>query len=96
MHVISRNCFSCLSLVKNRSHPVTRAAANCKESIVLKNLYVGDELIITILNSGRRENDIRLEKRQKLIDSAAYVMKTERNAEEVDAYIKELRSDDRF
>ena len=61
-----------------------------------KNLYAGDELIITILNSGRRENDIRLEKRQKLIDSAAYVMKTERTAEEVDAYIKELRNDDRF
>lgn len=39
MHLISLNCFNCLSLVTNRSHPAKQAAASCKASIALNPLY---------------------------------------------------------
>ncbi len=62
-----------------------------------RNLSIGDELIITILNTGKRKKaETRIEKRRKLIDSGAFVTKTGRSAEEIDHYIKELRNDDRF
>ena len=38
IQVISLNCFSCLSLVRNRSQPDIQAVLSCKASIVLKNL----------------------------------------------------------
>lgn len=62
-----------------------------------KNLSIGDELIITILNQRKRNKDeIRAEKRRELIESGTFVTKTGRTAEEIDHYLKELRNDDRF
>ena len=62
-----------------------------------KNLNVGDEVIITILDKTiRQENKKRAEKRRRLIDSDAFVIPTGRTANEIDEYIKGMRSDDRF
>lgn len=62
-----------------------------------KNLSIGDELIITILNQRKRNKDeIRAEKRRELIESGTFVKKTGRTVEEIDHYLKELRNDDRF
>ena len=62
-----------------------------------KNLSVGDEVIITILDKiNKQKVDTRSEKRRRLIDSDAFVITTGRDVEEIDAYIKEMRSDDRF
>lgn len=62
-----------------------------------KNFSVGDEVIITILDKISRQKDgARAEKRRHLIDSDAFVIPTGRTAEEIDKYIKEMRSDDRF
>ncbi len=62
-----------------------------------KNLSVGDELIITILDKiAKPKTEARAEKRRRLIESEAYVTSTGRSAEEIDKYIKEMRSDDRF
>ena len=62
-----------------------------------KNLNVGDELIITILNEvGMKKTETRAEKRRRLIESDAYVVPTGRTVEEIDNYMKEMRSDDRF
>lgn len=62
-----------------------------------KNLSVGDELIITILDKiARPTAETRAEKRRRLIESEAYVTSTGRTADEIDKYIKEIRSDDRF
>ncbi len=62
-----------------------------------KNLNVGDELIITILDriSGQKV-ETRAEKRRRLIESDAFVIPTGRTTEEIDEYIKEMRDDDRF
>ena len=62
-----------------------------------KNLNVGDELIITILDriSGQKV-ETRTEKRRRLIETDAFVISTGRTAEEVDEYIRELRDNDRF
>lgn len=62
-----------------------------------KNLSVGDELIITILDKiARPKTETRAEKRRRLIESEAFVTSTGRTDEEIDSYIKEMRSDDRF
>lgn len=62
-----------------------------------RNLNMGDEVIITVLEkiSGQKDG-ARAEKRRHLIDSDAFVMPTGRTVEEIDEYIKEMRSDDRF
>lgn len=62
-----------------------------------KNLSVGDELIITILDKiARPKAETRAENRRRLIESEAFVTSTGRSADEIDKYIKEMRSDDRF
>lgn len=62
-----------------------------------KNLSVGDELIITILDKiVRPKAETRAEKRRRLIESEAFVTSTGRTAEEIDNSIKEMRSNDRF
>ena len=62
-----------------------------------KNLSVGDEVIITILDKIiRKKVETRAEKRRQLIDSDAFVISTGRTAEEIDEYIKEMRANDRF
>ena len=62
-----------------------------------KNLRVGDEVIITILDKiSRQKVETRAEKRRRLIDSDAFVIPTGRSAEEVGEYIRELRDNDRF
>lgn len=62
-----------------------------------KNLSIGDEVIITILdNISRQKAEAREEKRKRLIDSGAYVISTGRTVEEIDGYIRELRDNDRF
>lgn len=62
-----------------------------------KNLNVGDEVIITILDriSGQKV-ETRAEKRRRLIESDAFVIPTGRTAKEIDEYIKEMRENDRF
>ena len=62
-----------------------------------KNLNVGDELIITILDriSGQKV-ETRAEKRRRLIESNAFVIPTGRTMEEIDEYIREMRDNDRF
>lgn len=62
-----------------------------------KNLTIGDELVITILNrNNMQKSETKLEQRRNIIDSEMYVTKTGRNAVEVDHEIKELRNNDRF
>lgn len=62
-----------------------------------KNLNVGDEVIITILDriSGQGV-ETRAEKRRRLIESDAFVIPTGRTTEEIDEYIREMRDNDRF
>lgn len=62
-----------------------------------KNLNVGDELIITILDriSGQKV-ETREEKRRRLIESDAFVIPSGRTTEEIDEYIREMRDNDRF
>lgn len=61
-----------------------------------KNLRVGDEVIITILDKITSERvETRTEKRRRLIDSDAFVISTGRTVEEIDEYIKEMRDNDR-
>ena len=62
-----------------------------------KNLSVGDEVIITILDkiSGQKV-ETRAEKRRRLIEADAFVTSSGRTTEEIDKYIKEMRSNDRF
>lgn len=62
-----------------------------------KNLSVGDEVIITILDriSGQK-NETRAEKRRRLIESDAFVIPTGRTTEEIDEYIREMRDNDRI
>ncbi len=62
-----------------------------------KNLSMGDEVIITILdNYGRQRVQERAEKRLRLIESDAFVTSSGRTVEEIDQYIRELRDNDRF
>ncbi|MDE7322539.1 MAG: hypothetical protein K2N73_07355 [Lachnospiraceae bacterium] len=62
-----------------------------------KNLSMGDEVIITILdNYGKPSAQERAEKRMHLIESDAFVISSGRTVEEIDQYIRELRDNDRF
>lgn len=62
-----------------------------------KNLSVGDEVIITILDKMNSQKiDTRVEKRRRLIESDAFVISSGRTVEEIDEYIKEMRSGDRI
>lgn len=62
-----------------------------------KNLSMGDEVIITILdNYGRQRVQERAEKRMRLIESDVFVASSGRTTEEIDQYIRELRDNDRF
>jgi hypothetical protein len=61
-----------------------------------KNLNVGDEVVITILERfNRKKVETRAEKRRRLVDSDSFVVSTGRTAEEIDEYVREMRSDDR-
>ncbi len=62
-----------------------------------KNLSVGDEVIITILDKiNEKKSETRAEKRRRLIDSDVFVSSSGRTAEEIDKYIKEMRENDRL
>lgn len=62
-----------------------------------KNLRVGDEVIITILDRiNRQKVETKAEKRRRLIESKAFVISTGRTVQEIDEYIRELRDNDRF
>lgn len=62
-----------------------------------KNLSIGDELIITILDKFTGQKvETRAEKRRRLVDSEAFVSSTGRTAKEIDEYIREMRDNDRF
>lgn len=62
-----------------------------------KNLNIGDEVVITILNRiVMTRKETRADRRKKLIESGEFVATSGRSAEDVDAYIRELRDDDRF
>ena len=62
-----------------------------------KTLNMGDEVIITVLDRLNTTNQkARLDKRQRVIDLEKYVMPSGRSVEEVNAYIWELRDNDRF
>lgn len=62
-----------------------------------KNLNIGDEVIITILDRvSEQKVKTRAEKRQQLIDSNAFVISSGRSVEEIDQYIREMRDNDRF
>lgn len=61
-----------------------------------KSLSAGDEVIITILDrTSGQQVETRVEKRRRLVDSDAFVIPSNRTVEEIDEYIKEIRSDDR-
>ena len=62
-----------------------------------KNLNVGDEVIITVLDRiSEKKVETRSEKRKRLVELDAFVMPTGRTAEEIDKYIREMRDNDRF
>lgn len=62
-----------------------------------KNLSIGDEVIITILNKADiKKTDVRSEKRRRFIDLDEFIIPTGRTVEEIDGYIKEMRSNDRL
>ena len=62
-----------------------------------KNLSLGDEVIITILEKLKNQKvDARAEKRKRLIESDAFVIPSGRTVEEIDKYIREMRDDDRI
>lgn len=61
-----------------------------------KSLNVGDELIITILDRIDGQKESRAERRKRLIESGAFVTPSGRTVEEIDEYIKEMRTNDRF
>lgn len=62
-----------------------------------KTLNIGDEVIITILDRlNTAGEETRTEKRRRIVDLEKYVMPSNRSAEEIDNYIRELREDDRI
>lgn len=62
-----------------------------------KTLNVGDEVIITILDKVNiTEKETRADKRRRIVDLEKYVVSSGRSIEEIDAYIRELRDNDRF
>ena len=62
-----------------------------------KNLNVGDEVIIAILDRiSSQKVETRAEKRRRLIESDVFGIPTGRTAEEIDEYIREMRDNDRY
>ena len=62
-----------------------------------KNLNVGDEVLVTILGRiNEQKVKIRAEKRKHFMESGAFVFTSGRTVKEIDGFIKEMRSDDRF
>ena len=62
-----------------------------------KNLNVGDEVVVTILGRiNEQKVKISAEKRKHYMESGALVITSGRTVKEIDGYIKERRSDDRF
>ncbi len=62
-----------------------------------KNLNIGDEVIITILDRlSTTRKGTRTDQRRSIVDLDKYVMSTGRSSEEIDNYIRELRDNDRF
>ena len=61
-----------------------------------KSLNARDEVVVTILDKlGTMWKSKRAEKRKNIVDLDKYVISTERSAEEIDDYIRELRDNDR-
>lgn len=61
-----------------------------------KILNLGDQLLITILDKmAASRAETLAEKRRLLIDEKKYVRPSGRSAEEIDAYVRELRDSDR-
>lgn len=62
-----------------------------------KSFNKGDEVIVTILKRSQAQvAEARASRRRKIIDNEDYVLDMGRTAEEIDAYIREMRRDDRF
>ena len=62
-----------------------------------KNLNIGDEVIITILdNINIQKTDTRAVQRKKIVESEDYIVPTGRTVEEIDNYVNELRTNDRL
>ena len=62
-----------------------------------KNLNVGDEVVVTILGRiNEQKVKIRAEKRKHFMESGSFVFTSGRTVKEIDGFIKEMRSDDRF
>lgn len=62
-----------------------------------KTLNIGDEVIITILDKlNTTKKETRADKRNRIVDLEKYVVPSEKSAEEVDNYIREMRDNDRF
>lgn len=60
-----------------------------------KNLNAGDEVIVTILDKiNGKKVDTRTEKRRRFIELEEFVCYSGRSTEEVEGYIKEMRSND--
>lgn len=57
-----------------------------------KNLSVGDEVIITILdNAARQGPEKKVEKRTRFIETGVFAVSGARREEEIDQYLRELR-----
>ena len=70
------------------------------EKVVIENiskagLCVGDELEIRVIEKNTVDDEI-INRRRDLIRSGKYVKATGRSTKEVDDYIKETRSEERF
>jgi len=62
-----------------------------------KNLNKGDEVIVTVLaRSHRQTAEMRAHKRRKIIENEDYVVAAGRTTQEIDDYMREMRSGDRF
>ncbi len=62
-----------------------------------KTFSIGDEVIVTILDRrNTAKEETRAAKRRRIVDMDKYVVPTGRSVEEIDDYIREMRSDDRF
>lgn len=60
-------------------------------------LKLGDQLVISVVDRMTVSRMETLsEKRRRLVDEKKYVRPTGRSAEEIDAYIRELRDSDRI
>lgn len=62
-----------------------------------KTFSIGDEVIVTILDRrSAAKEETRAARRRRIVDMDKYVVPTGRSVEEIDDYIREMRSDDRF